>query len=92
MAVVQLQFQKDVDEPLKPLRDDISDGYFGMFKVERQLDLNPSMFYPLTLYFRFVHSKHFGHKSNVHFANCFLSTHKTDSKKGFKTTTFETLI
>ncbi|XP_073255636.1 uncharacterized protein [Porites lutea] len=41
MAVVQLQFQKDVDEPLKPLRDDISDGYFGMFKVERQLDLNP---------------------------------------------------
>ena len=47
MAVVQLQFQKDVDDPLKPLRDDISDGYFGMFKVERQLDLNPSMFDPL---------------------------------------------
>ena len=46
MAVVQLQFQKDVDDPLKPLRDDISDGYFGMFKVERQLDLNPSMFDP----------------------------------------------
>ena len=47
MAVVQLQFQKDVDDPLKPLRDDISDGYFGMFKVERHLDLNPSMFDPL---------------------------------------------
>ena len=44
MAVVQLQFQKDVDDPLKPLRDDISDGYFGMFKVERHLNLNPSMF------------------------------------------------
>ena len=50
MAVVQLQFQKDVDDPLKPLRDDISDGYFGMFKVERQLDLNPSMFDPLTIF------------------------------------------
>ena len=50
MAVVQLQFQKDVDDPLKPLRDDISDGYFGMFKVERQLSLNPSMFDPLTLF------------------------------------------
>lgn len=50
MAVVQLQFQKDVDDPLKPLRDDISDGYFGMFKVERQLDLNPSMFYPLPIF------------------------------------------
>ena len=49
MAVVQLQFQKDVDDPLKPLRDDISDGYFGMFKVKRQLDLNPSMFDPLTI-------------------------------------------
>ena len=47
MAVVQLQFQKDVDDPLKPLRDDISDGYFGMFKVERHLSLNPSTFDPL---------------------------------------------
>ena len=30
----------------------------------------------------------------VHLANskCFLSTHKTDNKRGFKTTTFETLI
>ena len=50
MAGIQLQFQKDVGEPLKPLRDDISDGYFGMFKVERQLDLNPSMFDPLTIF------------------------------------------
>lgn len=50
MAVVQLQFQKDVDDPLKPLRDDISDGYFGMFKVKRQLDLNLSMFDPLTIF------------------------------------------
>lgn len=50
MAVVQLQFQKDVDDPLKPLRDDISDGYLRMFKVERQLDLNPSMFDPLTIF------------------------------------------
>ena len=50
MAVVQLQFQKDVDDPLKPLRDDISDGYFGMFKVKRQLDLNPSMCDPFTIF------------------------------------------
>lgn len=50
MAVVQLQFQKDVDDPLKPLRDDISDGYFGMFKVEKQLDLNPSTFDRLTFF------------------------------------------
>ena len=44
-----------------------------------------------TQYFRFFHSKHFGHKSNVHLANskCFLSTHKTDNKRGFKTTTFK---
>ena len=54
MAVVQLQFQKDVDDPLKPLRDDISDGYFGMFKVKRQLDLNPSMSDPLTIFGSFT--------------------------------------
>ena len=54
MAVVQLQFQKDVDDPLKPLRDDISDGYLRMFKVERQLDLSPSMFDPLTIFGSFT--------------------------------------
>ena len=54
MAVVQLQFQKDVDDPLKPLRDDISDGYLRMFKVERQLDLNPSMFDPHTIFGSFT--------------------------------------
>ena len=54
MAVVQLQFQKDVDDPLKPLRDDISDGYLRMFKVERQLYLNPSMFHPLTIFGSFT--------------------------------------
>ena len=54
MAVVQLQFQKDVDDPLKPLRDDISDGYLRMFKVERQLDLNPSMLDPLTIFDSFT--------------------------------------
>ena len=54
MAVVQLQFQKDVDDPLKPLRDDISDGYLRMFKVERQLDLNPRMFGPLTIFGSFT--------------------------------------
>ena len=54
MAVVQLQFRKDVDDPLKPLRDDISDGYLRMFKVERQLDLNPSMFDPLTIFDSFT--------------------------------------
>lgn len=42
MAVVQLQFQKEVADPLKPLRDDVADGTLGPFKVGKQLDLNPS--------------------------------------------------
>ena len=43
IAIVQLQFEKDVLDPLKPLSDDITDGAFGPFKVARQLDFNPSM-------------------------------------------------
>lgn len=41
IAIVQLQFEKDVLDPLKPLSDDITDGAFGPFKVARQLDFNP---------------------------------------------------
>lgn len=44
MAVVQLQFQKDVKDPLKPLKDDVADGKLGSFNVVKQLDLiKPSM-------------------------------------------------
>ena len=43
MAVAQLQFQKGVNDPLQPLRDDMSNGTLGMFTVDRNLVLNPSM-------------------------------------------------
>ena len=43
MAVVQLQFQKGVNDPLQPLRDDMNNGILGMFTVDRNLVLNPSM-------------------------------------------------
>ena len=43
MAVVQLQFQKGVNDPLQPLRDDMNDGTLGMFSVDRTFVLNPSM-------------------------------------------------
>ena len=44
MTVAQLQFQKGVTEPLQPLRNDMNDGTLGMFTVDRNLVLNPSMF------------------------------------------------
>ena len=44
MTVAQLQFQKNVNDPLKPLRDDMNDGTLGMFSVDRNLVLDPSMF------------------------------------------------
>ena len=44
MTVAQLQFQKGVNDPLQPLRDDMNDGRLGMFSVDRNLVLNPSMF------------------------------------------------
>ena len=43
MAVVQLHFQKGVNDPLQPLRDDMNDGTLGMFSVDRTFVLNPSM-------------------------------------------------
>ena len=92
MAVVQLQFQKDVDDPLKPLRDDISDGYFGMFKVEKQLDLNPSMFDPLTIFGLFTRNILEINQMYIWRSVSFLHMKLMLRKKGFKTTTFETLI
>ena len=41
-ATVELVFGKPINEPLKPLQDEISDGKLGSFTVKRELDLNPS--------------------------------------------------
>ena len=43
VAIVRLLFQKDVRDPLQPLRDDIADGRLGLFTVASQLDINLSM-------------------------------------------------
>ena len=43
VAIVQLLFQKDVNDQLKPLRDDVADEKLGPFTIEKQLEANPCM-------------------------------------------------
>ena len=40
---MELAFGSSVNDPLKPLRDEMNDGKLGSFTVDRQLDVNPSM-------------------------------------------------
>jgi len=42
VAIVQLLSQKDVNDQLKPLRDDVADEKLGPFTIEKQLEANPS--------------------------------------------------
>ena len=44
---MELAFGPSVNDPLKPLRDEMNDGKLGSFTVDRQLDVNPA--YPITL-------------------------------------------
>ena len=41
-AIVELAFGPTVNDPLKPLRDEMKDGKLGPYTVDRQLDVNPS--------------------------------------------------
>ena len=40
---MELSFAPSVSDPLKPLRDEMSDGKLGSFTVDRQLDVNPTI-------------------------------------------------
>ena len=40
---MQLAFGSSVNEPLKPLKDEMSDGELGAYTVDSELDVNPSM-------------------------------------------------
>ena len=42
-AIVELAFGSSVSDPLKSLRDEMSDGKLGSFTVDRQLDVNPTI-------------------------------------------------
>ncbi|XP_022805173.1 uncharacterized protein LOC111342364 isoform X2 [Stylophora pistillata] len=46
VARVQMKFGKSVTDPLKPLEDGIKDGNLGAFRVNRELDLNPTTLPP----------------------------------------------
>ena len=41
---MELAFGPSVSDPLKPLRDEINDGKLGSFTVDRQLDVNPTIY------------------------------------------------
>jgi len=42
-AIVELTFGPSVNDPLKPLRDEMNDGKLGSYTVDRQLDVNPTI-------------------------------------------------
>ena len=41
---MELAFGPSVSDPLKPLRDEMNDEKLGSFTVDRQLDVNPTIY------------------------------------------------
>ena len=40
---MELEFGSAVNDPFKPLRDEMNDGKLGSFTVDPQLDVNPTI-------------------------------------------------
>lgn len=43
-AIVQMQFPRDISDPLLPLWSEMNDGRLGIFTVDRELQVNPSLY------------------------------------------------